>query len=215
MHKDENGYMKFKAMSWKTVIACMAFCIIPTTCQIVAILENPYVINSLHKLGMIEISQIYHSVQSFTFSLMCPYLTANLIEKSKASLDGQKLGKMVWLLLYILIFVVITSIHVYNAVYKLKDVFVPILYATFYTLYAGSLIVAMLAISFVCSPIIEEGEDIQISDIDVQITMSLNLVGRTRNIKRGFSPLLITILSFMIIYVLFFTLIGIKGTSYH
>jgi len=130
-----------------------------------------------------EIADIIHIIQTIVFSLICPILTANLVEKSKMSLNRYKLSR------------IITVLRVYTAIKSGLGIAIPILYTAFNTLHTIGIVSVMLVITFVSSPIIDEGNKIEITDVDTLIVKSVTLVEKTRNIKQGFSPILFSILS--------------------
>ena len=172
--------------------------IIPTTCHIVGKLLMSFHFKRLERpFGTItDISDIIHTIQTIVFSLICPILTANLVEKSKISLNRNKLLRMIWLMVYTTLFIIITVLHIYGAInIPGLNIAIPILYSTFYTLHMIGIVIAMLVITLVSSPIIDEGNKIEITDVDTLIEKSVTLVEKTRNIKQGFSPILFSILS--------------------
>ena len=199
-------------------MAYMVFCIIPLVILIYA--QTHIAEQSLghQRTIMEEMAKYIHIIQNIGMSLLYPILTAKLVDKSKITLKVNKLDKKVWLLLYIIMMAVVIAIHFYNAIIRFNSITLPISFLFFYTLNMMGTVVAMLVISFVCSPIIEEGINLEVSEIQDMIEKSVLLMEKTRNIKKGFSPLLFSILSLMTVFVLYFTFIGIKsvlGGRYH
>ena len=142
-----------------------------------------------------EIANIIYIIQTIVFSLICPILTANLVEKSKMSLNRYKLSRMIWLMVYTTLSIIITVLHVYATIKSGMNIAIPILYTAFYTLHMIGIVSVMLVITLVSSPIIDEGKKIEVTDVDTLIVKSVTLVEKTRNIKQGFSPILFSILS--------------------
>ena len=171
--------------------------IIPTTCHIVGKLLMSFHFKRLEQPvnTISEISNIIHTIQTIVFSLICPILTANLVEKSKISLNRNKLLRMIWLMVYITLCIIITVLQIYATIISGLNIEIPILYTTFYTLHMIGIVITMLVITLVSSPIIDEGNKIEITDVDTLIEKSVTLVEKTRNIKQGFSPILFSILS--------------------
>ena len=171
--------------------------IIPTTCRIVGkILVSIHFKRLEQSFGTImEIADIIHIIQTIVFSLICPILTANLVEKSKMTLNRYKLSRMTWLMVYTTFFIIITVLHVYATIKSGLSIAIPILYTAFYTLHMIGIVSVMLVTTFVSSPIIDEGNKIEITDVDTLIDKSVTLIEKTRNIKQGFSPILFSILS--------------------
>lgn len=196
-------------------MAYMVFCIIPLVMLIYAqtqISEQ----SSGHQLTIMEeMAKHIHTIQNIGMSLLYPVLTGKLVDKSKITLKVNKLDKKMWLLLYIIMMAVVIAIHLNNAIVRFNSIMLPIAFLFYYTLNMMGIVVAMLVISFVCSPIIEEGIHLEISDSEIQdmIEKSILLIEKTRNVKKGFSPLLFSILPFMTVIVLYFTFIGIKSVS--
>ena len=192
-----NGQFKFKLVSWKTAVAYTFLSIIPTTCHIVGKLLMSFHFKRLEQPvnTISEISNIIHTIQTIVFSLICPILTANLVEKSKISLNRNKLLRMIWLMVYITLNIIITVLQIYATIISGLNIEIPIFYTTFYTLHMIGIVTAMLVITLVSSPIIDEGNKIEITDVDTLIEKSVTLVEKTRNIKQGFSPILFSILS--------------------
>ena len=192
-------------------MAYLVFGILPTICLVYAHIQITAAVNSGHQTNlMAKIAGYFNGIQNIVVSLLCPILTAHLLDKSQVSLSRKKLAKTHWLLLYVIMFVVVTVINVCNSSNNLA---LQILILTSYLLKVIIIIVNMLVISFVCSPIIEEGTNIQISDVHEMIKRSVTHAEKTRRIKRGFSPLLFTILSFKTIYMLYITFIGIRDVA--
>jgi len=192
-------------------MAYLAFGILPTICLVYTHIQVSAEISSGHQTNlMAKIAGYFNSIQNIVVSLLCPIFTAHLLDKSQVSLSRKKLAKKHWLLLYVIMFAVVTVINVSNSSNNLS---LQILILTSYLLNVIIITVNMLVISFVCSPIIEEGTNIQISDVHEMIKRSVTHVEKTRRIKRGFSPLLFTILSFTTIYMLYITFIGIRGVA--
>ena len=192
VHEDVNGQLKFKLVSWKTAVAFTFLGIIPTTCRIVGKL-----LLALEQSAstIMEIADIIHIIQTIVFSLICPILTANLVEKSKMTLNRYKLSRMIWMVAYTTFFIIGTVLQTYAAIKSELNIAIPILYTVFYTLHMIGIVSVMLVITFVSSPIIDEGNKIEITDVDTLIVKSVTLVEKTRNIKQGFSPILFSILS--------------------
>jgi hypothetical protein len=192
VHEDINGQLKFKLVSWKTAVAFTFLGIIPTTCRIVGKL-----LLALEQSAstIMEIADIIHIIQTIVFSLICPILTANLVEKSKMSLNRYKLSRMILMVAYTTSFIIGTVLQTYAAIKSGLNIAIPILYTVFYTLHMIGIVSVMLVITFVSSPIIDEGNKIEITDVDTLIVKSVTLVEKTRNIKQGFSPILFSILS--------------------
>ena len=192
VHEDVNGQLKFKLVSWKTAVAFTFLGIIPTTCRIVGKL-----LLALEQSAstIMEIADIIHIIQTIVFSLICPILTANLVEKSKMSLNRYKLSRMTWLMVYTTLSIIITVLHVYATIKSGMNIAIPLLYTAFYTLHTIGIVSVMLVITLVSSPIIDEGKKVEVTDVDTLIDKSVTLVEKTRNIKQGFSPILFSILS--------------------
>ena len=210
--EDKEGYLKFKVLSWKTVMTYLVFGILPTISQVYFQISNEQTSGQQIDL-MTKIAGYLTGIQSIVVSLLCPVLTAHLLDKSQVSLSRKKLAKTHWLLLYVLMFAVSTAINVCNSFTSYKNIALPILILTSYSLNVIIIIVNMLVISYVCSPIIEEGTNIEISDVHEMIKRSVTQVEKSRRIKQGFRPLLFTILSFTTIYIIYITYVGIRSVA--
>ena len=171
--------------------------IIPTTCHIFGKLMLSFHFKRLEQSAntISEIANIIYIIQTIVFSLICPILTANLVEKSKMTLNRYKLSRMIWMVAYTTFFIIGTVLQTYAAIKSKLNIAIPILYTVFYTLHMIGIVSVMLVITFVSSPIIDEGNKIEITDVDTLIVKSVTLVEKTRNIKQGFSPILFSILS--------------------
>ena len=196
-------------------MAYMVFCIIPLVMLIYAQTQISEQSSGRQLTIMEEMAKHIHTIQNIGMSLLYPILTGKLVDKSQITLKVNKLYKKMWLLMYIIMMAVVIAIHLNNAIVRFNSIMLPIAFLIFYTLNMMGIIVAMLVICFVCSPIIEEGIHLVVSDSEIQdmIEKSILLMEKTRNIKKGFSPLLFSILPLMTVFVLYFTFIGIKSVS--
>ena len=143
---------------------------------------------------VIMASTISILINGMAIALSMPGLLANLVEKSEVDLDVSKYTKK-WVAMYMIIFTAATILFLMNYYSSENFVFIcP-------TMITSEIMIAMLLSAFlvttnlVCTSFIAEATDLTKEDkVTVTISRSMNLVKKIRMLKRGFSPLLFSML---------------------
>ncbi|XP_023340096.1 uncharacterized protein LOC111710262 [Eurytemora carolleeae] len=135
---------------------------------------------------------IYLNLMAMTLST--PGLLANLVEKSEIDLDDTKYSKK-WVAMLMILYTVVIIVGVI-AYYQSKNfvIMCPAMIAS--QIMLAILITAyLITFNLVCTSFIAEATDLTKEDkVTVTISCSMNLVKKIRMLKRGFSPLLLSML---------------------
>ena len=135
---------------------------------------------------------IYLNLMAVTLSV--PGLLANLVEKSEIDLDDSKYSKK-WIAMYMIIYTAAIIVGLMNYYSSTNFVFIcPAMIAS--QIMFGILVAAyLITINLVCTSFIAEATDLTKEDkVTVTVSRSMNLVKKMRMLKRGFSPLLFSML---------------------
>ena len=129
-----------------------------------------------------------------TITLSTPGLLANLVEKSEVDLDVSKYSKK-WVAMFMIIFSAAMIVGVIANYQSKNSVFIcPAMIAS--QIMLEILIAAcLITTNLVCTSFIREATDLTKEDkVTVTISRSMNLVKKMRMLKRGLSPLLLSML---------------------
>ena len=181
---------KYEILSLKSVLSFMIWFCIP-----IGLFSIPIYLESVPKNNPVMMASsvtIYLNVMAMTLST--PGLLANLIEKSEIDLDDTKYSKKWVAMLMILntVGIIVGVIAIYQSKYFV--IMCPPILAS--QIMLEILISAyLITTNLVCTSFIVEATDLTKEDkVTVTISCSMNLVKKMRMLKRGFSPLLLSML---------------------
>ena len=143
---------------------------------------------------VIMASLVSTSINVMAITLSMPGLLANLVEKSEVDLDVSKYSKK-WVAMFMIIFTAATILLVMNYYSSENFVFICPTVITSEIMIAMLLSAFLVTTNLVCTSFIAEATDLTKEDkVTVTISRSMNLVKKIRMLKRGFSPLLLSML---------------------
>ena len=134
----------------------------------------------------------YLNLMGVTLSM--PGLLANLVEKSEIDLDDIKYSKK-WVSMYMILYTAAIIVGLMNFYSSENFVFICLTFITSQIMLTMLVSAYLITTNLVCTSFIVEATDLTKEDkVTVTISCSMNLVKKMRMLKRGFSPLLLSML---------------------
>ena len=186
---------KYEILSLRSVLSFMIWFCIP-----MGLFSIPFYLEPVPNYGLIRdnpvimASTVSTSINIMAIALSIPGLLANLVEKSEVDLDVSKYSKK-WVAMFMIIFTAATILLVMNYYSSENFVFICPTMITSEIMISMLLSAYLITTNLVCTSFIAEATDLIKEDkVTVTISRSMNLVKKIRMLKRGFSPLLFSML---------------------
>ena len=186
---------KYEILSLRSVLSFMIwFCIPMGLFSIPFYLEPVPNYELIRDNPVIMASTVSTSINIIAIALSMPGLLANLVEKSEVDLDVSKYSKK-WVAMFMIIFTAATILLVMNYYSSENFVFICPAMITSEIMIAMLLSAYLITTNLVCTSFIAKATDLTKEDkVTVTVSCSMNLVKKMRMLKRGFSPLLLSML---------------------
>ena len=200
----------------KTMLSYTFWWIIPVlVCGVFYFIQDASLSNSesTPAVGLVQgITDNLISVNLFGISFILPALMANVIEKSGVDVDTANITKMPIVSFIIIMYIAIIAFSLYGMAFFIEDTYIMmILFTILMISYSCLSVFTVLVINLVCNSFISQAGAIgELTNVKHMISGSVNLTKKYGQIKEGFSPLLLVLLSFYVVFALLASYTGLK-----